>query len=89
MKKPVLVTLEVTQDCIDSATLTPTNCPVARAAANAGLTGVHVGNSAITANDDSGRPMHAPVSIAMFQVIRHFDTGGVIVPSTFHDVFQP
>ena len=33
---PVHVTLHVTQDCIDQATLTPTNCPVARAATAAG-----------------------------------------------------
>ena len=36
MHPPVHVTLHVTQDCIDQATLTPTNCPVARAATGAG-----------------------------------------------------
>ena len=58
------VTLEITQDCIDQATLTPTNYPVARAAKAAGLAGVHDGHSAISADGPDGRPMHAAISPA-------------------------
>ena len=88
MNPPVHVTLEITQDCIDQATLTPTNSPVARAAKAAGLTGIHVGHSVIAANDPKGRPMYAAVSPALLQTIRRFDTGAVVVPASFPASFS-
>ena len=83
MSENIAVTVQVTQDCIDQATLTPLNCPVARAVQNAGLRHVHVGHTAVTAADRQGRTITASLSPALQQLIRRFDNGGVITPGNY------
>ena len=77
MTDSLTVTAEVTQDCIQQATLTPTNCPVARAVRAQGLKDVHVGHTAVTATGPDGRTMTAVISPALAQVIHRFDRGAV------------
>ena len=77
------ITLHVTQDCIDRATRTPQNCPMARAAANAGVRLPYVGYAHITGHDQESRPVAIPVSTEMHLAIRRFDTHVVLVPASF------
>lgn len=88
MSDTITVTVQVTQDCIDQATLTPRNCPVARAARQAGLRDVHVGHTAVTAADQEGRTITAAVPPALHQLIRHFDNGGTITPGNYPLCFK-
>ncbi len=66
------VTLEVTQDCIDQAALTPQNYAVARAARNAGIK----------------IPVVAAVPHEMLQWIYAFDQNEVVAPATFTATFR-
>ena len=88
MSDPLTVTAEVTQDCIQQATLTPRNCPVARAIRAHGLKDVHVGHTAVTATGPDGRTMTAAVSPALAQVIHRFDRGAVVPTGNYPLCFR-
>lgn len=88
MSETTAVTVQVTQDCIDQATLTPQNCPVARAARQAGLRHVHVGHTAVTAADCEGGAITAGISPALQQLIRRFDSGAVVTPGNYPLCFK-
>ena len=77
------ITLHVTQDCINRATPTPQNCPMARAAVNAGVRCPYVGYAHITGHDQQGKPITIPVTTKMHLAIRRFDTHAVLVPASF------
>ena len=88
MSDTIAVTVYVTQDCIDQATLTPQNCPVARATREAGLKRVHVGHAAVTAEDRDGRTITAGVSPALRQLIHRFDRGATVTPTRYPLCFR-
>ena len=88
MSDTLAMTVHVTQDCIDQATLTPQNCPVARATRKAGLKRVHVGHAAVTAEDRDGRTITAGVSPALRQLIHRFDRGAVVTPASYPLCFR-
>lgn len=77
------ITLHVTQDCIDRATPTPQNCPMARAAVNAGVRYPYVGYAHISGHDEGGRPLTIPVTTEMHVAIRRFDTNAMLAPASF------
>ena len=77
------ITLNVTQDCINRATRTPQNCPMAQAAATAGVRMPYVGYANITGFDHSGEPVSIPVTTEMHRAIRRFDNEETVQPASF------